>query len=284
MRCFQFICVCSLAGSLSATAAPAWGQTVEEAATSTPDDETRALPASSEAALKQAESAYEYGDMPLVVESARVVTDGTLQASPLQRAQALRLLGIGLYVTGRLSGAQTAFEQLLQLAPETQLNPATTRPEIVTFFYQIRRARIDDLRKQHEAARPNAAFCLLPPVGQFQNGDTTKGWVLLVAEAATFITATATFVIANSWREKDETACPPELRDERCQDRTDTYNKLKTAHEASSVAFALTYAYGVVDAMISRNRQPSEEELLRSSPPRVSVALLPNGAALSLRF
>lgn len=273
---------------MAAAGAPAWAQPVEEAASntpsSTPDDETRALPTSSEAALKQAESAYEYGDMPLVVESARVVTDGTLQASTLQRAQALRLLGIGLYVTGRLAGAQTAFEQLLQLAPETQLNPATTRPEIVTFFYQIRRTRIDDLRREHEAARPNAAFCLLPPVGQFLNGETTKGWVLLVAEAATFITATAAFVVGNSWMQSDGTVCKPGLSDEACEDRTDKYNKLRTVQWASSGAFALTYAYGVIDAMISRNRQPSEEELLRRAPPRVSVALLPNGAALSLRF
>ena len=103
-----------------------------DAPASIPRDDNTTQPATADAALKQAESAYEYGDMPLLVESARFVTDGTLRATPEQVAAALRFLGIGLYVTGRVEGAKSAFEKLLQLRPNTSLDPATTRPEIVT--------------------------------------------------------------------------------------------------------------------------------------------------------
>lgn len=255
------------------------------APSSVPVEEGRPMPTSAEVALKQAEAAYEYGDMPLVVESARVVTDGTLRATPTQVEQALRYLGIGLYVTGRLQGAQMVFEQLLQMAPETQLNPATTRPEIITFFYQLRRARIESLREAHRANRPNILLSFLPPLGQFANGHRTKGWVLLVAQAATFITATTTYAIYKSWERDDGTVCEaPELGFEACRDRTETAEDLRTWQLGSSAAFAALYAYGVLDSLISRSREPSQEELLRRGPPPLSVSLSPNGAALSLRF
>ena len=285
LPCSKVICACLCLVMHAGLGNPALAQTPSEtSASSTPDEEDRQIPPSAEAALKQAEEAYEQGDVPLQVESARVVTDGTLRASKEQRAQALRLLGIGLYVTGRIQGAQTAFEQLMQLAPDTRLNPNTTRPEIVTFFYQIRRSRIEELRQAHDARRPHPVLCLLPPTGQFLNGENVKGWVILIAETATFITAAATYLIPNSWRQGDGTACKPGVVGPRCRDLAETYNKWRTVHEVSSAAFGLTYAYGAIDALIGRTRQPSEEELLRRSPHRVSVALLPNGAALSLRF
>lgn len=252
--------------------------------TSVPDEETRPLPPSSEAALQQAAAAYEYGDMPLVVESARVVTDGTLQASDEQRKQALRYLGIGLYVTGRLQGAQTAFEQLLQLAPETQLDPATTRPEIVTFFYQLRRSRIEELRRAHHANRPNILLSFLPPLGQFANQDATKGWWLLAGEVVSLAAATTTYAMYKSRERDDRSVCRPGLPDDECDSRTRSAENLRALHLGSSAAFAVIYAYGVIDALINRSREPSQEELLRQGPPRLQVAVLPNSAALSLRF
>src|SRR5581483_8034547 len=58
-------------------------------------------------ALERALAAYEYGDMDLVVEAARPVAEGRAHPSDTQRVQALRLLGIGLFLTGRHEGAET---------------------------------------------------------------------------------------------------------------------------------------------------------------------------------
>src|SRR6185369_15413414 len=60
-------------------------------------------------ALERARAAYEYGDMEMLVESARMVAEGKLRPTTAQRAQALRYLGIGLFVTNRPEGAETAF-------------------------------------------------------------------------------------------------------------------------------------------------------------------------------
>lgn len=247
-------------------------------------DEVSGQPATAEAALKQAEAAYEYGDLPLMVESARLVTDGILSASTKQRAFALRLLGIGLYVTGRHEGAHAAFETLLRVDPEAQLDAATTRPEIVTFFYELRRRRLIELREQHHADKPSLLWAFVPPAAQFLSGDTTKAWILLVAEAATLITATTTYAILKTWEQPDESVCPDGLSDEACISRTATAKSLRSVYYGSSALFAAVYAYGVIDALVARGREPTERELLRRASPRASLRVLPNGAALALRF
>src|SRR3954454_17350888 len=84
-----------------------------------------APPATAIAALDRAAAAYDYGDMKQVVESTRPIVEGALPATPEQRTQALRLLGIGLYLTGRTAGAETQFLELLRLQPRTRLDPTT---------------------------------------------------------------------------------------------------------------------------------------------------------------
>lgn len=240
----------------------------------------RPLPRSTAAALAQAAAAYEYGDMPLLVESARWVTDGSLPATPAERAQALEYLGIGLYVTGRIEGARDAFSQLLALAPEAELDPATTRPEIVAAFYEVRRARVNELRATYMAQRPSPAWNFLPPFGQFNNGDRAKGWILLGAEAVTFVAATVSFAVVTAWKQGDGSVCE---RPGPCG-RTDTANTLRDINLGSSLAFAALYVYGVLDGLLGHRHIPGDDELLRKAPPPVSLSLLPNGAALSLRF
>ena len=248
---------------------------------SVPREETKVQPRSAEAALTQAGSAYEYGDMPLLVESARLVTDGTVQCDQNQLAQALRYLGIGLYVTGRIEGARTAFEKLLQLRPNTELDPATTRPEIVGFFFDLRRARIRELRAVHEASLPNIMWSFLPPMGQFRNGSPVKGWVLLAGEAVALAVAAPSYVVFKKWQRSDGTFCP--VGEPNC-DRKDTANTLRNVNIAAGAAFLVFYAYGVLDSLLERNQPRTEEQLLRAAPPAVSVSLLPNGAALNVLF
>ena len=86
-------------------------------------------PVDAAAALERARAAYEYGEMEDVVDSARLVAEGRLTATSAQRAQALRYLGIGLFLTGRREGAETAFFDLLRLRPSSRLDPTTTRPD-----------------------------------------------------------------------------------------------------------------------------------------------------------
>jgi hypothetical protein len=62
---------------------------------------TGAPPVDAASALARVRAAYEYGEMELVVDAARLVSEGRLHATPAERASALRYLGIGLFLTGR---------------------------------------------------------------------------------------------------------------------------------------------------------------------------------------
>ncbi len=154
------------------------------------------------AALERALAAYEYGDMDQVVESARSVAEGRAHPNPTQRIQALRLLGIGLFLTGRPEGAETAFFDLLRQKPGARLDPTHTRPDVVAFFESVRTRHSDEIR---EAARnrpggKHLAWAFLPPAGQFQNGDRARGIVFGALEVISLGLAIGTYAQLTKWR------------------------------------------------------------------------------------
>jgi hypothetical protein len=219
-----------------------------------------APPENAEAALGRAAAAYEYGDMNQVVDGARPVTEGLLPATPQQQARAFRLLGIGLYLTNRQPGAETAFKELLRLEPFARLDPTTTRPEVVAF--------LDNLRRQQVVDRRWFPWNFLPPVGQFQNGDHTKGWLILGVGVVSLGSLATSYFLPMSWQGEGDTYSGHE----------DTAHALKIVNFVSAGVLAATYLYGVIDGCIGYGR-PLEE-----SKSKVSLRLLPRGAGIGFAF
>lgn len=152
-------------------------------------------------ALERARAAYEYGDIDEMVESARQVSDGRLRPSAAQRASALRYLGIGLFLTGRSEGAETAFFELLRLRPESRLDPQTTRPDAVAFFEQVRLRYAQPIRDAARASnRKTFIWNFLPPAGQIQNSQTTRAITIGGIEVASLATAIASFALLKNWQ------------------------------------------------------------------------------------
>jgi hypothetical protein len=203
-----------------------------------------APPTDAVTALERARAAYEYGDMEMVVESARLVAEGRLHPTPPQRAQALRYLGIGLALTGRTEGAETAFFELLRLRPDARLDPTTTRPDVVAFFEDVRRRHADEIK---EAARQrpgkSLALELLPPFGQFQDGHRARGYTILALEALSLGGAIATKVQLDSWASQypHQTFGP----------HADAARTLKTLNAVSVAVLAATIVAGIVDGVVS---------------------------------
>jgi hypothetical protein len=232
-----------------------------------PQGETRGrgkLPESAAAALFRATAAYEYGDMNQVVEAARLVTEGVLPASPYEHEQALRFFGIGLYLTNRPLGAETAFTDLLRRDPKARLDPTTTRPEVVAFFGNLRRQQ---LARQSSARR--VIWNFIPPVGQFQNDDNVKGWVILTVGVTSLATLTSSYLVLKSWERNPGHTYPG---------HEDTAVTLKTVNWVSAGVLAAIYVYGVFDGLIGYGK-PIEED--KSS---ASLRFFARGSGLGFAF
>jgi hypothetical protein len=219
-------------------------------------------PPDAAAALVRAAAAYEYGDLNQVVESARYITEGSLPATPEQQTQAFRLLGIGLYLTNRPLGAEAAFAELLRKDPRARLDPTTTRPELVAFF--------ESLRRQHlvkERSTRKMIWNFIPPGGQFQNGDDTKGWIILGAGLLSGATCATTYILHETW------ALPADQ-----SKHGDAATTMKTVNIVSGTVVIAIYLYGVVDGLVGYSRP------LDDSRPPVSLHFFPGGGGLGFTF
>ena len=223
-------------------------------------------PSNALAALVRAEAAYAYGDMVQVVDSARPEAERTLPSSVEQRARALRFLGIGLFLTNRELGAENAFAELLRLDPKARLDPTTARPEVVTFF--------ENIRHQHmarEQASRHLIWNFLPPVGQFQNGDAVKGWMVGSVEFAALAALVSSRLVLYSWHNPDNTYGPGGSHDSAAR-------VLKVVQYASLGALAASYLYGVIDGTV-RYYHPTDE-----SSSALTLLVFPGGGGLRLTF
>jgi len=229
-------------------AAPASGNTttatVPSAATGAIGGAAAAAPAptptSARAALERTRAAYEYGDIDEMVEWSRQVTEGKLEPTPTERANALRFLGIGLFLTGRAPGAETAFFELLRIRPESRLDPTTTRPDVVAFFEQVRHRHTQEIEAAARANNPKFfLWNFLPPIGQFQNGNRALGFTIGALELVSVGTAATTYALLRHWEGHDLTFKGHE-QDARA---------MKIVNWVAVGILAATYAFGVVDGI-----------------------------------
>jgi hypothetical protein len=201
------------------------------------------------AALERTRAAYEYGDIDEVVEWSRRVTEGGLKPTPQERVRALRYLGIGLFLTGRSEGAETAFFELLRLKSETRLDPTTTRPDVVAFFEQVRARHAEEIRVAARANRTKLfLWNFLPPMGQFQNGDRARGVTVGALELVSLGTAVTTY----AWLRQGEHA--GYTHDDPSQARA-----LKIVNYAAVAVLAATYTFGVIDSLAHYGDTPDED-------------------------
>ena len=216
-----------------------------------PGDERGAAPADAEAALERTRAAYEYGEMEIVVDSARLVAEGRLRPTPSERAQALRYLGIGLFLTGRQEGAETAFFDLLRLRPNTRLDPTNTRPDVVAFFENVRRRHAAEI-SEAASNRPGKSLALafLPPLGQFQAGHKARGITIAALEVLSLGTAIATNLQLRAWDTPDHTF----------PGHQDSARTLKTMNWVSVGVLAATIVIGIVDGVASYLAVEPEDE------------------------
>ena len=205
--------------------------------------------------------------MEMVVDSARLVAEGRAHPTPAQRVQALRFLGIGLFLTGRPEGAETAFFDLLRQRPERQ---ARSRPTPAPTSSPSSRpcAPVTPRRSARPPrSRPSKHLLLafLPPVGQFQNGDRARGFTLAAFEVD---------LAGPGHRHLRPAEEPGSTNPTRPSPTTPTTpSTLKIVNNVSVGLFAATVVVGIVDGLANFSHHDEE-------PPLASIT--PSG--LTLRF
>jgi hypothetical protein len=208
-------------------------------------------------------------------EAARVAGplahDGTL-ARP-DRAEAWRVYGLSLFFLGLPDEAEAALFAYLKLEPDAHLDPALVAPEAIVFFEDVRARHAGELRQLKPRPKPNrwaVLLNLIPPAGQFSNGDPAKGWALAATETVLLAANLTTYALLASRCHADET----------CGDDVDGARTLRTINLVSGALFAGVWVYGMIDGFAGYRRRSRAYEPAFAVVPVVTDG----GAALVLAW
>jgi hypothetical protein len=174
--------------------------------------------ATPDADVKRARDRYEFGAYADAAGAVREMLSRTPDLPEPVAVEAYRILGLSEYQLGDKPAARAAFVHLLSIDPDQTLDPFLVPPPIVEFFDKVRleaepelaplREQKKQLKEQERLAEEARRRLLAeeqirsgPPskivvvqehvyllnflpfgVGQFQNGDNTKGIIIAVSQ------------------------------------------------------------------------------------------------------
>jgi hypothetical protein len=222
----------------------------------------RGQPASSTSeVLREGNTAALAGDWPRVSELVEPLLQRGLASADLGEAH--RLVGIAGFFQHRDSSAEAHFLAYLRIDLDGRLDPALYPPEVVAFFNDVASRHAAELRALRVAPRRSGSwlYALIPPVGQFQNGDRTKGYVIGGALGALLIANLTSYYYLRSWCEHTDGSAGGGLS---CYDGGDHNHeaaRLRPWNIASGIGFLVVYAYGVYDGVAGYRRKSREPSI-----------------------
>jgi hypothetical protein len=216
-------------------------------------------------ALREANAAATAGDWSRVSAYVDPLL-GADRVRSLERAdlaEAHRLAGIAaLYATPpRRDLAETHFLEYLRIDLDGQLDPSLYPPEVITVFSDVRVRHASELRARRPVKR-YAILTLVPPFGQFQNGDRVKGIVVGSLLAAFVATNLTTYFVLRSWCERLQGPAGTSAGCDETSDRNASASTLRGLNITAGVGLILTYAYGVYDGVRGYGRSRRERILV----------------------
>ena len=225
------------------------------------------LPGDPRADLVEARHRFEQGDYAATVTLLRPIVDRDIfsEAAAAERSEALRLYGVASFLLGRRGDAEGSFLALLSHEPQIRLAPQLYPPDVVAFFEEVRARREAELAAVERRVRPKKSLvlALLPfGIGQLQNHQRLKGFLLMGSEVALFAAGTTTYLLLTSEEGQGHTFADP-----------DRARALREANLGCWIAFGAVAAYGLIDALVYY-RKGREPDL---AGPRAVLAPLPGG-------
>lgn len=199
---------------------------------------------------------------------------------PAERAQAQRIRGLALFYQGKNDEAEAAMREYLRLEPEAHLNPALVQPEAVVFFESVRTRYAGEILtvKPRPRRKRSLALNFLPPFGQFQNGDRTKGWLIAGGGVVLLAANLTTYAMLSSSCDSSNLTCDRDPSSART---------LRVVNLASGAMFLALYGYGVIDGLVhfrGEDRKPGEVARPWSVSPILGWGPEPMGVQAAFSF
>jgi hypothetical protein len=170
-------------------------------------------------------------------------------------AEAERLEGLALFFTQAPPhvDAEKFFVAYLKFDLEGRLDPALYPPEVVNFFNDVRARHSAELVVRRPQAKRYWELTLLPPLGQFQNGNRTKGIVTGSLLGIFLATNVTTYLVLRSWCHDSGSTC-----DASGKDHYRAAQNLSALNIISGVGLIATYIFGVWDGVGVYRRRSAE--------------------------
>jgi hypothetical protein len=212
-------------------------------------------------ALREANLAANAGDWARV--SAYVEPLLTRQLERADLAEAHRLAGIAaLYAQPPQEAlAEQHFLAYLRIDLDGHLDPTLYPPNVITFFADVRSKHAAELRARRPKAKRSWIPSLLPPWGQFYNGERTKGFVV-GALLGTFLAANVTsYLVLRNWCFKQSRNGNESVGCDATTDRNASAATLRSINITAGVGLIVTYVWGVYDGIRGYRRARREGTL-----------------------
>jgi hypothetical protein len=246
--------------------------------------------------FQRARNAYDSGDYPLATERFRELLEREPPPSRAIREECLQYMGASLLFQNLTRDGDVAFERLLVLEADWELDPGIFPTPILDEFARVKaemrerlaalqaaelqlaeieRARRIEEDRQRRAAleaalepryllridegRRNLFLAFMPfGVGQFQNGQEEKGWAFFGTEAALFAANAWTF-FAWDWYTRESHSSDDPLRRQQASDYANGY---KIASWTILGTLLATMVAGIIDALVFYEEPTSTWQLI----------------------
>ncbi len=209
-----------------------------------------------------------------------LVEPKSVLASEADEATAYEMLAVSYWWLKKYKASESAFMILLSMKPTYHINPAIHPPGLVRFFQRVRKklrikpivirkrqrqelrlCRKQLLRKGRLVARLKQRCGIERVVlktrlwpafvpfglGQFNNGDDTKGWIFFSTELTLLLVNAASYILAEtSWIRNGPSGTVK--NDEKSLKRA---RSVQAAQIASGVLLGATALAGIIEALVS---------------------------------
>jgi hypothetical protein len=213
-------------------------------------------------ALREANAAATAGDWARVSAFVQPLLARQLDRADL--AEAHRLAGIAALLAqpADQAAAETHFVAYLKIDLDGHLDPALYPPEVVNFFNDVRARHAAELKALRPKNKRYAVLSIVPPLGQFQNGDKVKGIVIGSLLGAFAITNVTTFLVLRSWCAHVQLGDNSSSTCDEGGDHASAATTLRGLNITAGVGLIVTFAYGVYDGVRGYRRETRERAVM----------------------